>query len=169
MTTEYAVKDLIDPAKLQADLAIDDTDLDTAMLRQSGLFAYYGALHAQAEQQLARMEQLQEIIFARLDKKVRDEAAKAGTKVTEAQVKAAVALEPKAIAIKTAVNKAQMVANLCKSAVDAFRNRRDMLIQLAFNSRSERKGELRVMDRQLESQQHRTLERQERMQSMFGG
>lgn len=165
--TEFAVKDILDPAKLQADLSINENDLDTGMLRQSGLFAYYGALHAQAEQQLSRMEQLQEIIEARLDRKARDAAAASGTKITEAQVKAAIALEPKAIAIKTAVNKARMVTSLCKSAVDAFRNRRDMLIQLAFNSRSERKGELRLTEGQLEAQQARSMERESRLASMF--
>lgn len=167
MTETYAVKDIIDKNKAVSDLNIDRNDLDVSMMRQAGLFAYYSQKAAEAEMQFARMEQLQEIIEARLDRKVRDAAAAAGTKITEAQVKAQVALEPKAIAIKTAVNKARMVMGICKGQAEAVRHRRDMITQVAFNDRHEKKGELRVMEHQLEAQQNRAVQREERMGAMF--
>lgn len=143
---EYTVKRYIDPEKLSQDLAINEFNLDLSMMNQAGHFAYYAHLAAQAELQLSKFEQLEEIIVAQADKKIRNEAAVSGTKMTEAQVKAAIILEPKTIAIKKAVNEARMVASMCKSAADSFRHRRDMLIQKSFNSREERKGELRTYE-----------------------
>ena len=162
-TAAYAVKDFIDPERLRADLDVDTLNLSFSMERQAGLFSYYSAMAAKAQQQLDQMEQLESIVTARLDKKVRDQAAAAGTKITEAQVKAQICLDPKAIKIRTAVNKARMICQLCKSSADSFRHRRDMLIQLAFNGREEKKGELRVME---ERQQAGRELRRQRLEAM---
>lgn len=143
---KYPVNDFIDPHQLRTDLEIDQLDLSMSMMKQAGHFAYYSTMAAQAQHQCDRMEQMQDIVEARLDKKIRDRNIAEGTKTTEAQIKAQVNLEPDMIAIKTAVNKARMVATLCKSAADSFRHRRDMLIQMSFNSREERKGELRTFE-----------------------
>jgi hypothetical protein len=164
--SDYTVQEFIDPQKLRDDLEIDPRDLSMSMMRQAGLFAYYCTVAAQAEKQMGQMEQLQEIIEARLDKKVRDAAVAAGTKITEAQVKAQIALEPKAIAIRTAVNKARMVASICKSGADSFRHRRDMMIQLALNDREERKGELRLHENNHERAASAQEQRRQRMEGM---
>lgn len=163
MADLYPVTSFIEPAQLRTDLEVDERDISLSMMRQSGLFAYYSTLAAQAQRQLDQMEQLEEIIAARLDKKARDNALSSGSKITEAQVKAFVALEPKAIAIRRAVNEARMVASICKSAADSFRHRRDMLIQLSFNGREERKGELRMME---DRQQAGREQRHQRMEAM---
>ncbi len=166
MSDHFHVEDFVSPQQLRDDLEINQLDLSMSMMRQAGLFAYYSTLAAKAEKQLSQMEQLQDIIEARLDRKVRDAAVAAGTKITEAQVKAQIALEPKAIAIRTAVNKARMVSSICKSGADSFRHRRDMLIQLAFNSREERKGELRVTDNTHERATANQEMRRQRMEGM---
>lgn len=142
--SKYEVKPLIEPTKLRDDLAINEHNLSASMMTQAGLFSYYSTVAAQAQRQLDQLEHIEEIVLARLDKKIRDAASAAGTKITEAQVKAQVLLEPEAIQIRQAVNKAREVASVCKSGADAFRHRRDMMIQLAFNEREERKGEMRV-------------------------
>jgi hypothetical protein len=142
--SKYEVKDIIDPKQLRDDLAINEIDLSLSMMTQAGLFAYYSMMAANAQFQLDKFEQMEEIVNARLDKKVRDAASVEGVKITEAQVKHKAALESEAIAIRQAVNKARMIATICKSAADSFRHRRDMLTQMAFNGREERKGELRV-------------------------
>lgn len=161
---KYEVKDLIDTARLRDDLAVNQNDLSISMMSQAGLFAYYASLAAQAQLQQDKLEQMEEIVLARLDRKVRDGAAASGTKMTEAQVKAQIALEPDAIAIKTAVNRARMVASLCKMATESFRHRRDMMIQMAFNDREERKGELRVFE---ERQQAGRELRQQRVENIL--
>lgn len=153
-TKSYNVKDLIDPQQLRSDLEINQFDLSFSMMRQAGLFAYYSECAAKAERQLDQLEQMKDVVEARLDKMVRDRAVAEGTKITEAQVKAQITLDPKMIAIRTAVNKAKMIASLCKSAADSFRHRRDMLIQMSFNAREEGKGQLRTYeDRQASSRE----------------
>jgi len=161
---KYAVKHFIDSEKARDDLETANKDLNLAMMSQAGLFAYYASLAAQAQAQLDKFEHLEEIILARLDKKVRDAANAAGTKITEAQVKAQVNLETDAIAVRSAVNEARMVSNICKSTADAFKHRRDMIIQLGFNSREERKGEVRVYE---EREQASREARRQRTENMF--
>lgn len=159
--TKYNLKDFVDGEKLRDDLAPNQHNLDLSLMSQAGLFAYYGTLAAQAQAQLDKYEQMEEIILARLDRKVRDRAIADGTKLTEPQVKAQIQLEPEAVGIRSAVNKARMIASVAKSAAEAFRHRRDMLIQLAINSREERKGELRVMDPYQQAQRDTRHARQE--------
>lgn len=165
MTDQYAVEDFIDAQQYKLDVNPDNLDLSYSMMRQAGLFAYYSTLAAKAQHQMDKMEQLEEIICARLDKKVRDDAIAAGTKITEAQVKAQILLQPKAIAVRSAVNRAREVSSICKSAADAFRHRRDMLIQLSFNEREEKKGELRVSGGE-ERHQAARENRAQRMEAM---
>lgn len=140
------IDNMIDPKKLRADLEIDQIQLDTCMMRQPGLFAYYASLHAKAEHQFAKLEQLLEIHEARIDKEIRNRGASAGMKVTEAQIKAEILADPRYIKYKTAANEARMVMTLCKSGTEAFRHRRDMLIQVGFNQREENKGAPRVLE-----------------------
>lgn len=141
---QFHVKQIVDPDVARHDLGINEYDLSLSMMKQAGLFAYYSTMAAEAQLQFDKMEQLEEIILARLDKKVRDDAVNAGSKITEAQVKAQISIHPRNIQVRTAVNKARMVASIAKSTADSFRHRRDMLTQLSFNSREERKGELRL-------------------------
>lgn len=145
---EYPINNFMDPDLLRTHLDIDQHDLTASMMKQAGYFAYYSTLAAKAQQQCDQMEHLLDIAEARLDRKIRDAAASTGTKITEPQVKASIALEPAMISAKKAVHKASMVATLCKSAADSFRHRRDMLIQISYNSREDRKGELRTFESQ---------------------
>lgn len=152
MADQYAVNDFIDVDQYRKDIDPDNLDLSYSMMRQAGLFAYYSTQAAKAQHQMDKMEQMEEIVMARLDRKERDTASAAGTKITEAQIKALIALEPKAIAVRSAVNRAREIASICKSSADAFRHRRDMLIQLAFNGREEKKGELRLNEERHQAQ-----------------
>lgn len=70
--TKYNLKDFVDGEKLRDDLAPNQLNLDLSMMSQAGLFAYYATLAAQAQAQLDKYEQMEEIVLARLDRKVRD-------------------------------------------------------------------------------------------------
>lgn len=162
--SKYAVKDFIEPQRAVQDLKVNEHNLDLSMMTHAGQFAYYASLAAKAQFQMDQLEQLRDIVAARLDKKIRDAAVVEGRKVTEAQVKAEIALEPDTIAINTAVNKAKMVAAVCKSHAEAFRQRKDMLVSMAINNREEKKGELRVHDKKDELNQQIRHDRQVEIQ-----
>jgi hypothetical protein len=156
MATEFEVTKFIDTGELKGHLEIMKADLSYSMMQQAGFFAYYGELAAKAQFQMDKFEQMAELIAARLDKRVRDAALADGRKITETQVKAEVSLQPKMIAVNRAVNEARMVASNCKTTAESFRHRRDMLIQMSFNDREERKGELRTYEeRNVDAQEAR--------------
>lgn len=140
----YTIKDFVDPAQLKKDLAFSNNDLTSAMMQQASLFSHYGVLAAQAARQVDVVKLLLENTEAAVYKLLRDQAASAGDKVTEAQLEKMIARHDRVIAMKKSLNEAKRVENITKTAVEAFRHRRDMLVQMGLISREEMKGELSI-------------------------
>lgn len=140
----YDVKDFLDPAQLRRDLQFSPADISTAMVEQASLFAHYGVLLADASRQVDVVELLLENTEAAVYQLLRNEATSKGEKVTEVMLEKQVLRHKRVIAMKRALNAAKRVESLCKTAVEAFRHRRDMLVQQGAISREELKGELRM-------------------------
>lgn len=140
----YTIKDFVDPAQLKKDLAFSNNDLTSAMMQQASLFSHYGVLAAQAARQVDVVKLLLENTEAAVYKLLRDQAAAAGDKVTEAQLEKMIARHDRVIAMKKSLNEAKRVESITKTAVEAFRHRRDMLVQMGLISREEMKGELSI-------------------------
>lgn len=160
--TTYPVKDFIDAHQLKRDLAFSTNDLTSAMMEQSAMFSHYGVLAADASRQVDVVKMLLENTEAAVYKILRDEAAKAGEKVTEAMLGNMVARHSRVISMKKSLNEAKRVEAIGKTAVEGFRHRRDMLVQLGLISREEMKGELRIgvksaKEQALEAQKERAL------------
>lgn len=144
----------IDVEKFQADTLVCETNLDQAMMEQSGMRAFYGAQAAYAEAQVSRTKAKFEIIEAKLFDHHRKELAKTAEKVTEKMVESAVKMDPRWLAAKNAVIEAQTIADVNKGLTFALADRRDMLIQLGADRREEFKGQVRIVDQQ---QGHKSL------------
>ena len=140
----YTIKDFVDPAELKRDLAFSNNDLTSAMMQQASLFSHYGVLASQASRQVDVVKLLLENTEAVVYKLLRDNAAAAGEKVTEAQLEKSVSRHERVISMKKSLNEAKRVESTSKIAVEAFRHRRDMLVQMGLISREEMKGELSV-------------------------
>lgn len=140
----YTIKDFVDPAELKRDLAFSNNDLTSAMMQQASLFSHYGVLAAQASRQVDVVKLLLENTEAAVYKLLRDQAATAGDKVTEAQLEKSISRHERVIAMKKSLNEAKRVESTCKIATEAFRHRRDMLVQMGLISREEMKGELSI-------------------------
>jgi len=138
------VVDFVDPAQLKKDLAYSTADLSSAFMRQASMFAHYGIFAAQASRQVNNIKMLVENTEAHVYRLIRDEMLTAGTKPTEAAVNAAVTRHERVIAAHRALNEARQIEDITKTAVEAFRHRRDMLIQQGFIQREEMKGELKI-------------------------
>lgn len=163
-TVIYPVKDFIDASQLKKDLAFSDHDLTSAMMQQSAMFAHYGVLSAEAARQVDVIKMLLENTEAAVSKLIRDEIATAGEKVTEAAIAARIARHSRVISMKKALNEAKRIEATGKIAVESFRHRRDMLVQMGLISREEMKGDLRIAERNvreeaLDVQKARYLER----------
>lgn len=140
--TTYPVKQFIDVAKMKRDLAISTANLSDAMMIQAALFAEYGMYAADAANQVDVVDMLLESTEATVYKLLRDEAAKAGEKVTEAQLEKMVAKHKSVVAMKQALNAAKRIEAQAKIALESLRHKRDMLVQLGATSREEMKGEV---------------------------
>ena len=135
----------IDPKEFNAETAIKETDLDTCMMQQSSLRAFYGAQAAQAEAQHSRMKARFDVLEAKLYDQHRRGMAALGEKVTEKMVDNAVKLDPRWLALKNDVIEAETIASVNKNMVYSLTDRRDMLIQMGSDRRAESQGQVRIM------------------------
>jgi len=138
----------LDMDKFRDEIRISSTNIDDAMMQQSGLRAFYQEQAAQAEAQHARLKLRAEIVEAALYKKHRKALLDAGEKATEKMVEAEVLLDPEYVAAKNRVIEAETIAATRRAAVDALKDRKDMLVQIGADRREEGKGALRVLENQ---------------------
>lgn len=134
----------IDVDKLAADLKLDEVDLNDAWLTQAGLAAYYGVLAARAASQVINVKIVRDAKEAEVAGEIRARFASNGQKVTEAAIKEELDQDLRVIAVNRAYALAISIEGETKAAVEAFRQRRDMLVQLGANSREEVKGSMRM-------------------------
>lgn len=140
----------VDVDQFRTDTRVTEATLDTCMIEQNGLRAYYGAQAARAEAQHARLKVKFEVIEATLYDKHRKALAASGEKTTEKMVENAVKLDPRWLKAKNLVIEAETVASINKSLVESLKDRRDMIIQLGADRRDEYKGQARVLAEQQE-------------------
>jgi hypothetical protein len=143
---EITVRAFIDADQFKKDVALNPSDIGGAMIEQASLFAHYSNLSAQAERQVNNIEMIVDIVRSKIDKAIRDQAADAGKKTTEPGIESAIARNVDYIKAVKKLNDAKMIANLAKNALEAFKHRKDMLVQLGAADREERKGELRLLE-----------------------
>jgi len=148
MPTTITIKQFLDPDKLKVDLAFSINDLSTAMMEQSAILAYYGVLAAQAAKQVDILKLALENKEAALYQQERKLAAASGEKLTETMLEKRIAANVGIIKLKIDLSEAKRIEATTKIAVESFRHRRDMLVQLGLIEREEMKGELRIMAKQ---------------------
>jgi hypothetical protein len=137
-----------DTTRFNDDLQIDRMDLSNAFANQASLFAYYAERHAVMLRQEARMKLKVEIARAKAYRAIRDEAVANKEKKTEGQIEAEVLRNTEYITSVFHHNEAKSLLALAHSAMEAFKQRRDMLVQLGASEREELKGDLAMRSRQ---------------------
>ena len=142
--TTPTLKRFYDSEQALKDIRTYHPDISIDLMRQAGLFAYYSSLLVQAESQHDRIENLIDIVAAKLDRKVRDEAAIKG-KMTESQIKAAITISPHMVTLAECLRQAREEVGYLKGTCEALRQRKDALMQIALLSREELKGSPTVM------------------------
>jgi len=147
----------VDPKQLAIDIAINQTDLDNGLISQAGLFARYAWTAAQAQAQYEKLKASFEILESKLDGEHRESLAEAGGKVTEAMVRQAVVSDSRWGAAQSRLIDARTNSSFAKDVLESFKQKRDMLVQLAISDREEMKGTLRVMDTEERDERRRKL------------
>jgi hypothetical protein len=139
------LREFVDANQLKADVEFDPTDLDNAARSQAPMFVTYANLARLARRQFERMKVAVEIMESRLYAYHRDELTKEGKKATEAQIDAAVKTDKRYFAAKEKFIDARAIYDLANDAREAFSQRKDMIVQMTVDRRTERQGELRIM------------------------
>jgi len=146
--SKLTVRRLIEPAELNRDIQFTPLNLDDAMMNQAPLAVHYGQIAATAQKQLDDLKLVLEVTEAKVDRQIRDAVAEEAVddagkkKLTEVQIAKQVSIHHQVIEIKKAINEAKQIESEAKTAVEAFRQRRDMLVQMGAGDRLERQGEL---------------------------
>lgn len=158
------VDPVIDENQLKADLSYSPQNLSEAMVKQASLFEHYASLASRASRQVDDLKLTLEVREAKVDRAIRDDAAAAGEKVTEASIAKRIDAHPEIVNAKKAINEAKQIEANAKAAAEAFRHRRDMLVQHGLLMREELKGDVSVRaraeaSRDVEEQQERVLQR----------
>jgi hypothetical protein len=143
-TRRTEVRQFVDPDQLKTDLGFSMADLTSAMMNQSSFFVHYGVYSSMASRQVDDLKLLVDVAEAKAYRIARDEAVKAGGKTTEAQLANVVSTSPSVLTLRHLLNEAKQVEANTKIAVEGFRHRRDMLVQLGLLAREEIKGEVSI-------------------------
>jgi len=139
-----SLKTFIDPVQFKEDIGVNMVDLNNAFISQASLFAHYGMQSARAAEQHENSKLILETKEAQLNVHHRHLLLDTGVKITEAMVTNAVLTDPIYLKARKLLNEAKGVLEMNKATTEAFRQRRDMLIQLGADAREERKGEMFV-------------------------
>lgn len=123
--------------QLMADVAINPNDLDSAYIEQASLFAFYAEQSRLASKKMDNFKLRIDAVEAELDKQFRDEAVGSGSKVTEKAIEQAIGRDPKYVKAVMSYNDAKATAQMLRDVLDAFKNRKDMLICIGNDRRSE--------------------------------
>lgn len=156
-----SVKIFINPVAFKEDVSINMADLDGAFMTQASLFAHYGMQAAKAAEQMDNLKLLLDVTEAKLSVEHRDDLMSTPGKVTEAMIASAVMTDPRYIRVRKGYNESKGVLEMLKASTEAFRQRRDMLIQLGTNAREERKGEIFIKSK--EAEEERQINRNKRV------
>ena len=151
------VRNVIDDAKIKADASYTTANMTDAFQQQAGLYVEYATYAARASRQVDDLKLLLEVKESVAFRAIRDQAATKGAKITDKGAEYAVSTHPDVIAVKRALNEAKQIEAIAKGALEALKQKRDMLIQQGADGRQERKGELRMNG--LEDQKERMLAR----------
>jgi uncharacterized protein YggU (UPF0235/DUF167 family) len=138
-------------AELMKDTDINPADLDEEMRRQSGLFSHYAAVCAKAQLTMDNRKLKRDVTVAKIAHEIRDMAAEdggkyLGVKLTEKTVEGAINLDVRWVQAQKDYNQSKSDFELFKGALEALKQKRDMLIQLGVNAREEYKGEMRIKE-----------------------
>jgi hypothetical protein len=140
MSDDAVIKSFIDLAQMRQDIAINPTDLTTALQQHASLAVTYGLAAQDARRQHERWKTALELLEAKLDAEHRATLKEENPKTTEAQVRSAVVSDARWRSAQTRVIDAQHHFRQCEVVYSNFSQRGDMLLQMARDSAREMAG-----------------------------
>lgn len=142
--TGSKIDTFVDPAKVAADVAVNESDLQGEISRQAGLVYFYTSRAALADRQAARYKLALELKEAEISAQVRANAG--DKKLTVDAIKEQVRLHKDVTALEVALLKSEEVAATLKGVVTAIRDKSANLITLAHMRRDDLRAKIAIME-----------------------
>lgn len=141
----YIAPKKFDEDKYLTDIKVDRNDISSVMAEHASLSAYYGVQHARWEGTYSLLKMRVETFKSQTELKLRKELEEElGKKPTENMVKSALVSHPDYEEYQQKLVKAEEQVILFKNALDAFKQRRDMVTSIGHDLRLEKQGEISV-------------------------
>lgn len=121
----------------EPDIMINQADIGGEMQKQPAHFFYIAEQAVQAEAMFETGKFKLDQTVATLDSQIREKAANEGKKLTEKLIEKEVELHPSYKDAKVHLIKAKANKEMWKAKREAWYQRKDMLVQMAINQRSE--------------------------------
>lgn len=147
-TETFKIGDNEYPSTLSQDLDVNRQDLNGEFIRHSERFAWYATAYELSLDIEMRLKAKLERLYAVLDHRVRQEADMAAVKMTEKKVENTVITRPEYIEMQDQYFSAAKETGLLKAGRDAMIHRRDMLISLGANFRSETRSDVSLLTKE---------------------
>lgn len=128
---------ILDVNKFKTETRVSFEDLQSAMMGQNGLRAHYSTIAAHAAAQFARKKAQFEVQEAMLYNEHRKQLEGSGTKTTEKMIESAVKTDPNWLELKEELIDAESIAEIARGLVVSLADRKDMIVQLGADQRSE--------------------------------
>lgn len=136
-----AITKFIDASALQRDVSVG-ASIEEDARAHAAMLAFYGTKASHARLQRDKVKTSLEINEARISEEIRAKYAAEGTKLTEARLEQLVRIHPKYGTLRNMLDEANAVLEQALIAVEAFKQRGSMLIQLSAGARQERAGDI---------------------------
>ena len=142
LTPQFRIGSTVHENKIEDDIKINKNDLEYEFLDHSRRYLYYAWLSEQAKSALAEATIHEKVIYAQQDQKARDEGNEIakqvkGFRMTEKMVENQAFTSDEHMEALRALNEAKLVCGLLEQSKQALIQRRDMLLQLGANYRTE--------------------------------
>lgn len=140
---------------LEAELAINEPLITKQMMQQPSQYAFFGVLKVLALKRANKAKVDLKKLYGELDQQHRKHREDRGLKTTENIIEADILRDPEYISAQDDLIEAQHAYDIMSIVVESFSQRKDMLISVASNLRTEMDRDLSVLKKKAKDVMHR--------------
>lgn len=134
---EIAVDGNVYQVDVKKECAVDEQNVAEEFYQHASMYAWYASVLALYEAKADRLKYQVEVMESMLDRRIREDAVKVGSKIAEKQVEGAIHLDQKWQVLMDEYLDARSIVKRLAALVRALEMKRDMLIQVGARMRAE--------------------------------
>lgn len=125
------------------DFNINESDISNEMVRQPGLYVYYANLYSNKMKESANLKTQLDSLQGKIHQELKAEEL-AGTKLTDKDKEKRLKSDSRYLMARQKLDTAEIEEEYYRNLLDALKQKKDMLIQLALRQRDEMKGPVAI-------------------------